>query len=76
MWMDAFRYKGNWIAWSLSNVLAVPLFFHGGLWGPFFTTFVYQALNVVGWFQWVRDERLVQDTREGLVDDELAREAA
>ena len=76
MWMDAFRYKWNWVAWSLSNVLAVPLFFHGSLWGPFFTTFVYQALNVVGWFQWVRDERrLVEDTREGLVDERV-REAA
>lgn len=56
MWLDAFRYKANWIAWSLSNVCAWPLFFHGGLWGPFALTFVYQAINVAGWLQWVRDE--------------------
>jgi len=57
MWLDAFRYKANWIAWSLSNVCAWPLFFHGRLWGPFVMTFVYQAINVVGWVEWVRDER-------------------
>lgn len=57
MWLDAFRYKANWIAWSLSNVLAWPLFFHGDLWGPFFVTFVYQAINFVGYYQWVREER-------------------
>jgi hypothetical protein len=57
MWLDAFRYKANWIAWSLSNVCAWPLFAHGRLWGPFAMTFVYQAINVVGWVEWVRDER-------------------
>lgn len=73
IWMDAFRYKANWIAWSLSNVLAVPLFFHGALWGPFFTTFVYQALNVAGWIQWVREEgELPDDPRGALVLEEAA----
>ena len=62
MWLDAFRYKANWIAWSLSNVCAWPLFFHGRLWGPFALTFVYQAINVVGWFQWVHDERRLRVT--------------
>jgi hypothetical protein len=57
MWMDAFRYKLNWWAWSLSNLVFVPLAFHGRLWGPFVMTFVYQTVNVVGWFQWVRDEK-------------------
>ena len=57
MWMDAFRYKANWFAWTFSNVLAWPLFFHSELWGPFAIAFVYQALNVVGYFEWRRDER-------------------
>jgi len=60
MWMDAFRYKLNWWAWSLSNLAFVPLAFHGRLWGPFVMTFVYQAINVVGWFQWVRDEKRIR----------------
>lgn len=53
--------------------------FHASVadWGPFFTTFVYQALNVVGWFQWVHDERLRTDgTREDLTAGEPALEAA
>ena len=44
MWMDAFRYRTNWIAWCL-HLLLVALFWHGRLWGPFVTTFVYQAIN-------------------------------
>jgi nicotinamide riboside transporter PnuC len=57
MWMDAFRYRANWIAWTLSNCASAPLFFHGALWGPFWTIFVYQALNVYGWIVWTNDRR-------------------
>lgn len=57
MWMDAFRYKLNWWFWSLSNLVFLPLAVHSRLWGPFAMTFVYQTINVAGWFQWVRDER-------------------
>jgi nicotinamide riboside transporter PnuC len=59
MWMDAFRYKANWGAWTLSNVCSAPLFWHGGEAGPFWTLFVYQAMNVYGFVVWVRDERRV-----------------
>lgn len=58
--MDAYRYKANWIAWTLSNVCSAPLFFHLSLWGPFLTLFVYQAINVLGWFVWVREERAIK----------------
>jgi Nicotinamide mononucleotide transporter len=64
MWMDAFRYKLNWWAWSLSNAMFLPLALHGRLWGPFAMTFVYQAINVAGWFQWTRDERRLQPLPE------------
>jgi hypothetical protein len=55
MWMDAFRYRANWVAWTFSNVFSAPLFWHGRLWGPFWTIFLYQALNCVGWLRWTRD---------------------
>lgn len=66
MWMDAFRYRANWIAWTLSNCLSGPLFLvlaleGQPLWGPFLTIFLYQALNVVGWIRWGRDERLLRE---------------
>ena len=57
--LDAYRYKLNWIAWTMSNVFSAPLFWHDRLWGPFLTLFVYQAINVVGWFVWVREEAVV-----------------
>ena len=60
MWMDAFRYKLNWLLWSVSNAVFLPLAFHAALWGPFVMTFVYQAINVAGWFQWVRDEQRLE----------------
>jgi hypothetical protein len=57
MWGDAFRYRANWIAWTLSNVCSAPLFYHGKLWGPFWTIFVYQTFNCYGWIVWSRDQR-------------------
>jgi hypothetical protein len=60
--MDAYRYKANWIAWTASNCCSAPLFLHLSSWGPFSTLFVYQAINVVGWFVWVREERYLHGT--------------
>jgi nicotinamide riboside transporter PnuC len=57
MWMDAFRYKANWIAWSLGNVCSAPLFWHFGLGGAFWTIFLYQAINFVGYYRWSQEER-------------------
>ena len=54
--MDAYRYKANWILWTLSNLLSWPLFWHASLWGPFVMTFAYQAINVVGYYHWRREE--------------------
>jgi hypothetical protein len=65
MWLDAFRYRANWYACSLSNLCFWPVAFHGELWGPFVTTFVYQAINVAGWFQWTRDQRRIEPMLEG-----------
>jgi hypothetical protein len=57
VWMDAFRYKLNWGAWTISNCFSWPLFWHTGLWGPFVVGFVYQAINVVGYVHWAAEER-------------------
>ena len=65
--MDAYRYKANWIAWTLSNAFSAPLFLHGRMWGPFVTLFMYQAINVVGWFVWVGDERRIRNRADGIV---------
>ena len=65
--MDAYRYKANWIAWTLSNAFSAPLFLHGRMWGPFVTLFMYQAINVVGWFVWVGDERRIRNRADAIV---------
>jgi nicotinamide riboside transporter PnuC len=65
-WMDAFKYKTNWIGWTATNFLFAPLFFHGHLWGPFVLTFLYQAFCIVGFINWYRDEKRL--VREGKVE--------
>jgi Nicotinamide mononucleotide transporter len=59
IWMDAFRYRMNWVAWTASNCLSAPLFLHGRLWGPLLTIPIYQAFNVLGWIRWTREERAI-----------------
>jgi hypothetical protein len=54
--MDAYRYKANWIAWTLSNLFSWPLFWHTSLWGPFVMNFAYQSINVVGYYHWRQEE--------------------
>jgi hypothetical protein len=72
MWMDAFRYRANWISWTLSNCCSAPVFFHIGLWGAFYTIFLYQALNVYGWIVWGRDQRQPMiEEMQGHPDDEF-----
>lgn len=62
IWMDAFKYKTNWICWTISNAFSFPLFLHlllhnGAYAGPFWTIFIYQAINCVGFVRWYRDEK-------------------
>jgi len=56
-------YTGSlwWGLEAASVVLAIAAMWldAGELSGPF-TAFVYQAINVAGWFQWTRDERRLQ----------------
>lgn len=71
--MDAFKYKTNWIFWTLSNMCSFPLFLHLYLHdptyaGPFWTIFVYQTINCFGFVQWYREEkRLVREGKVVLV---------
>lgn len=57
IWMDAFRYKMNWIMWILSNLAFWPLTVQGHLWGPFVVTFIYTAIDIVGYLHWRKEER-------------------
>lgn len=70
IWMDAFRYKGNWWAWTVSNMFFWPLTVQGHLWGPFIATFVYQGLDFLGFWHWLQEERAgLEDTDEVMVGE-------
>jgi nicotinamide mononucleotide transporter len=57
MWMDAYRYKANWFMWTASNCFSAPLFYSLASWGPFYTIFAYQTLNVIGYIIWRNEEK-------------------
>jgi nicotinamide riboside transporter PnuC len=62
IWMDAFKYKTNWIFWTISNSFSFPLFLHlmhgdSSYQGPFWTIFVYQTINCIGFVRWYREEK-------------------
>ena len=65
-WMDAFKYRTNWIGWTVTNLLFFPLFIHNGLMGPAILTIVFQALCIVGIVKWYRDQR--EAVEEGKVE--------
>jgi hypothetical protein len=71
MWMDAYRYRLNWASWTASNIAFAPLAWHGHLWGPFWTIFLYQALNCYGWVVWTREQRgdvrIERDLEHGVI---------
>lgn len=63
-WMDAFKYKGNWILWSMTNVLSVPLFWHNGLIVLVAFSFVWQAMDIPGYIHWFKEERRLRKERK------------
>jgi nicotinamide riboside transporter PnuC len=63
-WMDAFKYRTNWIGWSMTNLLFGPLFYSQGLWGPFILTFLFQVLCFIGIYKWWKDQRELVATGE------------
>lgn len=69
--LDAFKYRLNWVSWTLSNLVGWPLYYHNALWGVFFTTFIYQAINFYGWWVWSEDQKqpIIEEMR-GAPDDD------
>lgn len=67
-WMDAFKYRTNWLVWTGTNFLFFPLFIHLGLIGPAVLTVLFQTLCIVGIVKWWRDQReLVEEGKVELV---------
>lgn len=63
-WMDAFKYRTNWIGWTMTNFLFAPLFYVNGLYGPLVLTFVFQTLCIFGAIKWWRDQREAVESGE------------
>lgn len=53
-WLLARRYRENWLAWLVVNVLSVGLFAQQGLWPTTLLYIVFAVLSWWGWRQWAR----------------------
>lgn len=63
-WMDAFKYRTNWIGWTMTNILFFPLFLHNGLMGPAILTILFQTLCFFGIYKWWKDQRVAVESGE------------
>ena len=61
-WMDAFKYKGNWVLWEMTNFLSIPLFWHEHLMVLVVFSFLWVAMDIPGYIHWFRVERKLAST--------------
>jgi nicotinamide riboside transporter PnuC len=75
-WMDAFKYKFNWVLWSMTNFLSVPLFWHQHLFVLVGFSFIWQAMDIPGYVHWWKEERrLVRERKVEVVGGVRVHEA-
>lgn len=54
MWLMAKKKVENWIAWIITDLVSVPLYFYKGLMLTSFQFFVFTVLAVMGLIAWIR----------------------
>lgn len=57
MWLMAKKKVENWIAWIVTDLVSVPLYFYKGLVLTSFQFFVFTVLAVMGLLAWIRAAR-------------------
>ena len=58
-WMDAFKYRTNWLGWTATNILFFPLFVHNAgtfFNGPAMLTIIFQLICFAGIYKWWKDQ--------------------
>jgi nicotinamide mononucleotide transporter len=54
MWLMAKKKVENWIAWIITDLVSVPLYFYKGLVLTSFQYFIFTVLAVLGLVAWVK----------------------
>jgi nicotinamide mononucleotide transporter len=54
MWLMAKKKVENWIAWIITDLVSVPLYFYKGLMLTSFQFFVFTILAVLGLIAWIK----------------------
>lgn len=52
MWLMARKKIENWIAWIVTDLISIPLYFHKGLFLTSFQFFVFTILALAGYITW------------------------
>ncbi|WP_235941187.1 nicotinamide riboside transporter PnuC [Cyclobacterium roseum] len=61
MWLMAKKKVENWIAWIITDLVSVPLYFYKGLVLTSFQFFVFTVLAVIGLMAWIRAARKYEE---------------
>jgi nicotinamide mononucleotide transporter len=54
MWLMARKKLENWIAWIITDLISIPLYFYKGLVLTSFQFFIFTGLAIAGYFAWKR----------------------
>jgi nicotinamide mononucleotide transporter len=52
MWLMARKKLENWIAWIITDLISIPLYFYKGLVLTSFQFLIFTVLAVMGYFAW------------------------
>ena len=52
--LTVYKQRGCWVAYGVSNIAFVALFFIEGIYVPILQYAVFMTINIVGWRRWGR----------------------
>lgn len=64
MWLMARKKLENWIAWIITDLISIPLYFYKGLILTSFQFLFFTALAFAGYFAWKKSYQKTQNTAE------------
>lgn len=62
MWLMAKKKVENWIAWIITDIVSVPLYFYKGLMLTSFQFLFFTVLAVIGLLEWIKSAKQSQKT--------------
>jgi nicotinamide mononucleotide transporter len=61
MWLMAKKKVENWIAWIITDIVSVPLYFYKGLMLTSFQFLFFTVLATIGLFEWIKAAKVEKE---------------